>query len=94
MPGTRLAALTGVAPFSGFHFCSFGLNDAYREALVSAGLVMGAYADDAGVESVELPGHPFYLATLFQPQMESLETGVLHPIPAALVDAARLGATV
>src|SRR5436305_3048311 len=23
---TRLAALTGVAPFSGFHFCSFGLN--------------------------------------------------------------------
>src|SRR6478752_2854807 len=73
--GTRLAALTGDAPFSGFHYCSYGLNDRYRDALVAAGLVVGAYADDAGVEAVELPGHPFYLATLFQPQMESLTTG-------------------
>src|SRR5437763_15431890 len=72
--GTRLASLTGEAPFPGFHFCSFGLNDRYRDALVSAGLVIGAYADEAGVEAVELPEHPFYLATLFPPQMESLET--------------------
>jgi CTP synthase (UTP-ammonia lyase) len=86
--GTRLAALTGDAPFSGFHYCSYGLNDRYREALVAAGLVIGAYADDAGVEAVELPGHPFYLATLFQPQMESLTTGVLHPILGALIAAA------
>jgi CTP synthase (UTP-ammonia lyase) len=87
--GTRLAALTGDAPFSGFHYCSYGLNDRYREALVAAGLVIGAYADDAGVEAVELPGHPFYMATLFQPQMESLTTGVLHPILGALIAAAR-----
>ena len=85
VPGTRLAELTGEGPFSGFHYCSFGLNDAYRDRLVSAGLVIGAYAEDAGVEGIELPGHPFYLATLFQPQMQSLVTGVLHPILAALV---------
>jgi CTP synthase (UTP-ammonia lyase) len=82
--GTRLAALTGDAPFPGFHYCSYGLNDRYREALVAAGLVIGAYAEDA----VELPGHPFYLATLFQPQMESVTTGVLHPILGALIAAA------
>ena len=87
--GTRLAALTGDAPFSGFHYCSYGLNDRYHKALVAAGLVIGAYADDAGVEAIELPGHPFYLATLFQPQMESLTTGVLHPILGALIAAAR-----
>jgi CTP synthase (UTP-ammonia lyase) len=87
--GTRLAALTGEVPFSGFHYCSYGLNDRYRAALVAAGLVIGAYADDAGVEAVELPGHPFYLATLFQPQMESLTTGVLHPILGALITAGR-----
>jgi hypothetical protein len=29
------------------------------------------------------------MATLFQPQMESLTTGVLHPILAALIAAAR-----
>jgi CTP synthase (UTP-ammonia lyase) len=89
--GTRLAELTGDAPFSGFHFCNFGLNDAYRDRLVAAGLVIGAYADDAGVEAMELPGHPFYLATLFQPQMESLETGVLHPILTALVQPVAVG---
>jgi hypothetical protein len=43
------------------------------------------------VEAVELPGHPFYLATLFQPQMESLTTGVLHPILGALIAAASPG---
>jgi CTP synthase (UTP-ammonia lyase) len=42
------------------------------------------------VEAVELPGHPFYLATLFQPQMESLTTGVLHPILGALIAAAHV----
>ena len=68
---------------------SYGLNDRYREALVAAGLVIGAYADDAGVEAVELPGHLFCLATLFQPQMESLTTGVLHPILNALIAAAQ-----
>jgi CTP synthase (UTP-ammonia lyase) len=88
--GTLLASLTGEAPFSGFHFCSFGLNDRYRDALVAAGLVIGAYADDAGVEAVELPEHPFYLGTLFQPQMESLETGRLHPILEALVQLVRV----
>jgi CTP synthase (UTP-ammonia lyase) len=87
--GTLLAALVGEAPFSGFHFCTFGLNESYRDRLAAAGLVASAFADDAGVEALELPGHPFYLATLFQPQMESLDSGALHPIVAALVAAAR-----
>jgi CTP synthase (UTP-ammonia lyase) len=89
VPGTRLAGLVGGQPFSGFHFCSYGLNDEYTDALVAAGLVISAHADDAGVEGVELPSHPFYLATLFQPQMESLSTGVLHPILGALIEAGR-----
>jgi CTP synthase (UTP-ammonia lyase) len=44
------------------------------------------------VEAVELPGHPFYVATLFQPQVGSSETRRVHPMIAALVSAAgRLG---
>ncbi len=39
---------------------------------------------DAGVEAFELPGHPFYLATLFQPPVGSLARGELHPLLAAL----------
>jgi CTP synthase (UTP-ammonia lyase) len=89
VPGGRLAAIVGDEPFSGFHYCNYGLNPAFRERLEGAGLRVTATADDAGVEGIELPSHPFAMATLFQPQMESLETGELHPLLAALVQASR-----
>lgn len=89
VPGGRLAEIVGEEPFSGFHYCNYGLNPAYRERLEDAGLRITATADDAGVEGIELPSHPFAMATLFQPQMESLETGELHPLLAALVQAGR-----
>lgn len=84
VPGTRLAALCGTAPFTGFHWCSYGLAGGVPEKLARAGLVMSAFAEDAGVEGFELPGHPFYLATLFQPQVGSSASGKLHPLVAAL----------
>jgi CTP synthase (UTP-ammonia lyase) len=89
VPGGRLAAILGDEPFSGFHYCSYGLNPAFRERLEAAGLRVTATAEDAGVEGIELPSHPFAVATLFQPQMESLETGELHPLLAALLQAAK-----
>jgi CTP synthase (UTP-ammonia lyase) len=92
VPGTRLAALCGTEPFTGFHWCNYGLADGYADRLAAAGLVISAHADDAGVEAFELPGHPFYLATLFQPQVGSSERDELHPVLAALVDASRAAA--
>jgi CTP synthase (UTP-ammonia lyase) len=89
VPGTLVAELCGTAPFAGFHYCSYGVAPAHLERLVAAGLVVSATAPDAGVEAVELPAHPFYLATLFQPQVGSSATGVLHPVVAALIDAAK-----
>ena len=53
------AAICGAAPFTGFHFCGFGLAPGVEERLEAAGLVIAAHADDAGVEAFELPGHPF-----------------------------------
>jgi CTP synthase (UTP-ammonia lyase) len=80
VPGTRLAALCGTEPFPGFHFCSFGLSPAFAERVEAAGAVIAAHAPDAGVEALEVPGHPFFVATLFQPQMSALEDGTLHPL--------------
>jgi CTP synthase (UTP-ammonia lyase) len=88
VPGTRVAALCGPGPFAGFHWCNYGLSPAVLDRLVAAGLVVSATAPDAGVEAVELPDHPFYVGTLFQPQVGSSETGALHPLIAALVEAA------
>jgi CTP synthase (UTP-ammonia lyase) len=89
VPGTRLAALCGSEPFIGFHWCNYGLVEGSIERLTATGLVVDAHADDAGVEGFELPGHPFYLATLFQPQVGSSTSSTLHPLLRALIDAAR-----
>jgi CTP synthase (UTP-ammonia lyase) len=85
VPGTRLAAICGTEPFTGFHFCNYGL------AADLPGVVVSAHADDAGVEAFELPEHPFYVATLFQPQVGTSERGVLHPLLEALLSAAGAG---
>jgi CTP synthase (UTP-ammonia lyase) len=87
--GTRLAGLCGTEPFAGFHWCNYGLAPDREAALVAAGLVVAARAPDAGVEAVELPDHPFYLATLFQPQVGSSASGRLHPVIEALISAAQ-----
>jgi len=87
VPGSRMHALCGNAPFRGFHWCNFGLAPAYVERLASHGLIVSARADDAGAEAIELAGHRFFMATLFQPQIGSLEGRPLHPVVRAFVDA-------
>jgi CTP synthase (UTP-ammonia lyase) len=82
---TRLAAICGTEPFVGFHYCGYGLVPGMTERL---GLTVGAHADDAGVEAFELPDHPFYLATLFQPQVGTSARGVRHPLVGALLEVA------
>jgi CTP synthase (UTP-ammonia lyase) len=88
VPGTRLADICGAEPFEGHHQCGYGLAPAYEPVLAQAGVVISAHAPDAGVEGIELPDHPFFLATAFQPQVGSSQTGVVHPLIEALLDAA------
>jgi CTP synthase (UTP-ammonia lyase) len=88
VPGTRLAEICGSEPFTGFHWCGYGLADQYVAPLEDAGVVVSAHAPDAGVEGIELRDHPFFVATLFQPQVGSLNGGPLHPLITAFVQAA------
>jgi CTP synthase (UTP-ammonia lyase) len=90
VPGTRLAAICGTAPFTGFHWCNYGLSPTAVERLEARGVAIAAHAPDAGVEAIELPGHPFFVATLFQPQIGALDGAPLHPLIAAFVEAASL----
>lgn len=89
VPGTRLAAISGTEAFLAFHWCNFGLSDTWVASLEHAGVVVAAHAEDAGVEAVELPGHPFFIATLFQPQVGAANGGPLHPLIGAFCAAAR-----
>ena len=85
--GTRFASICGTEPFEGYHYCRFGLDPAYVEPLERAGMVVGATAPDAGVEAIELPEHPFFLATAFQPQVGADGRGRLGPLLEAFVAA-------
>ena len=80
VPGTRAAAICGSEPFDGFHYCRFGLDPRFEHQLAEAGLVISGHAPDAGVEIVELPDHPFYFGTMFQPQMSPAPDGREHPL--------------
>jgi CTP synthase (UTP-ammonia lyase) len=88
VPGTRFAEICGETPFEGFHWCGYGLDPTYVQPLERAGVVVGATAPDAGVEAIELPEHPFFLATAFQPQVGASTTGRLGPLLEAFVAAA------
>jgi hypothetical protein len=58
VPGTRLEAILGPAPFTGFNWCGYGLDESFVLALTDAGVVISANAPDAGTETLELPATP------------------------------------
>ena len=90
VPGTRLAAVCGTAPFAGFHYCRYGLARALRgRCWWRRASSCRRARPTPGVEGIELPAHPFFLATLFQPQVGALAGNSLHPLIGAFLDAAR-----
>lgn len=53
------------------YHCSFGLNGRYRRLIEGRDLCVAAVDDQHEIRAVELDGHPFFIATLFQPEMRS-----------------------
>lgn len=86
-PTSRTASIYGRWRIVERYHCSYGLNPQYRAALEAAGLRIVGEDDHGDARVVELSGHPFYIATLFQPQLES-SPGAPAPLVRALVDAA------
>ncbi len=66
--GTRFASWYP-EPFLGMHFCSYAPTPDAVGALQEAGVIVGATAPDAGAEVLELPDHPFYVTSMFQPHI-------------------------
>jgi CTP synthase (UTP-ammonia lyase) len=85
--GSRIAAAYGRVEATEGYRCRYGLNPAFEAALFS-GCLRATAKDAAGeVRAVELEGHPFFVATLFQPERAALENR-LPPLVAAFVKAA------
>ena len=86
--GTRAAQAYGEPIVYERHRHRFEVNNAYRDALVEGGLVIsGLSPDERLVEMIELPDHPFFVASQGHPEFKS-RPGKPHPLFAAFVEAA------
>ena len=86
-PGSRIAAAYGCEQITAGYHCRYGLNPAFEAAIVSGPLRVGARDASGEIRAVELDDHPFFVATLFQPERAALE-GLRSPIVMAFVRAA------
>jgi CTP synthase (UTP-ammonia lyase) len=85
-PGSLIEQIVGAPTTMEAYSCSYGLNDAYKQRLAEHGLVFSGHADDGLVRVAELPGHPFFLATLFQPELWG-DGSRPHPVISAFASA-------
>ena len=73
--GTRTREVYGDAVIHERHRHRYEVNNHYRPALVEAGLVVsGTFQEGRLVEIVELPDHPWFVASQFHPEFKSRPT--------------------
>jgi CTP synthase (UTP-ammonia lyase) len=84
--GSRLARLYGALQAVERTTCSYGLAAEMQHIAGEHGMRAVAVDDTGEVRAVERMDHPFFLATLYQPQLRS-EPGRPHPIFVGLLQA-------
>ncbi|GAB3059613.1 CTP synthase [Sediminivirga luteola] len=90
LPGSVVASVYGQERVTERHRHRYEVNNAYRDQLTEAGLVVsGTSPEGTLVEFVELPReeHPYYVATQAHPELRSRPTEP-HPLFSGLVEAA------
>ena len=89
--GTKAAAAYGTEVIYERHRHRFEVNNQYRDALESAGMIVSGQSPDGRlVEIVELRDHPWFVASQFHPEFKSRPDRP-HPLFRAFVRAAMSG---
>jgi CTP synthase len=89
LPGSVVQRVYGDEVVYERHRHRYEVNNRYRARLEEAGLICsGTSPDDRLVEFVELPSHPFFVATQAHPEFRSRPNRP-HPLFAAFMEAAR-----
>lgn len=88
-PGSRLAALhRGATSVKELTTCNYGLDPAWQHVASMGGMAVAAVDDTGEVRAVERPDHPFFVATLYQPQLRS-SADAPHPVWVGFLEACR-----
>ena len=73
VPATKLASIYREPKVQEQYRCRYGLNAEFQQSLLNGRLRAAAFDEDDEVRAVELDGHPFFVATLFQPERGALK---------------------
>ena len=77
---TRLATVYAHDYVTEKYHCSYGLNPRFEYYLTGGPLHASAHDSDGEVRAVELEAHPYFIATLFQPERAALEGHCPAPV--------------
>lgn len=78
--GSRIAQAYGSTQASEGYHCRYGLNPAFRAELLKGPLIACAFDATGEVRAIEHTDHPFFVATLFQPERAALRGEAPPPV--------------
>ena len=84
-PDSRLAQLYNTRSPVEQTTCNYGLSPEVQHLASSHGMIIAATDETGEVRAIERPDHPFFIATLYQPQLSSTPQHP-HPILRAFID--------
>jgi CTP synthase (UTP-ammonia lyase) len=85
-PGSRVAAIYAGLTAKERYYCNFGVNPDCVEILKAGPMRFTGTDPDGEIRVMELPGHPFFLGTLYVPQARSTAARP-HPLVTAFLQA-------
>lgn len=86
-PNSHLAEIYGKLLVTEQTNCNYGLEPSFAHIAFSGGLTVSALDNTDEVRAIERADHPFFVATLYQPQRTSRREAP-HPLWTAFVQAA------
>jgi len=88
-PGSRIAAIYDAFEVTEqYGTCNYGPNAQFWPALEQGGMhITGVDKEDGNARIIEIEQHPFFIGTLFQPELSAFQQ-IVHPLIRALLQAA------
>jgi CTP synthase len=87
-PGSKVAQIYGSTEIHERHRHRYEVNMAYREVLEEKGVIFSGVSPDGLLpETVEIPGHPWFIGVQYHPELKS-KPFEPHPLFASFIDAA------
>lgn len=85
-PGSQVVGYYGARTATENYYCNFGVNPEYVPILQRGPLKVVGHDAEGEIRVIELPGHPFFIGTLFVPQARSTSSQP-HPLVTGFVRA-------